>query len=134
MVGGGLYAPRMLGRPPVEVRIVSEICIALAAILFLAVLVGVAMVTVGFGFSGAVLAMLAGAGVVVFGAGSVLIRRRSRSWWLVLNSSFVLGLAGGIFQTVQGRPLAISVSIVCAACLFLLMAPARSRDFFDQPV
>lgn len=124
----------MIGRPPVEVRIVSEICFALAAILFLAALVGVAMVTVGLGFSGAVLAALSAAGVVVFGAGSVLIRRRSRSWWLVLNSFFVLGLAGGVFQTLQGRPLAIAASIVCAACLFLLTAPARSRAFFDQPL
>ncbi|MBO0744811.1 MAG: hypothetical protein J2P43_07320, partial [Candidatus Dormibacteraeota bacterium] len=72
-------------------------------------------------------------GVVVFGAGSIFIRRRSRSWWLVLNSFFVLGLVGGVFQALQGRPLALAGSIVCGACLFLLMAPARSRAFFDEP-
>lgn len=124
----------MIGRAPVEVRIVSGICLALVAILIVAALLGVAMATVGFGFSGAVLASLSAAGVVVFGAGSIFIRRRSRSWWLVLNSFFLLGVAVGLFQTLQGRPLAVAGSIVCAACLFLLMAPARSRAFFDQPV
>ena len=124
----------MIGRPPVEVRIVSEICFVVAAILVLAALVGVAMVAIGFGFSGAVLATLSAAGVVVFGVGSVLIRRRSRSWWLALNSFFVLGVAGGIFQTVQGRPLAIAASVVCATCLVLLLAPARARAFFEQPI
>lgn len=124
----------MIGRAPVEVRIVSDISLALAALLLLAALLGFAMAAVGFGFSGAVVAALSAAGVVVFGAGSIFIRRRSRSWWLVLNSFFVLGLAGGVFQAFQGRPLALAGSIVCGACLFLLMAPARSRAFFEEPV
>lgn len=124
----------MIGRAPVEVRIVSGICLALASILLLAVLLGVVMATLGFGFWGAVLAALSAVGVVVFGAGSVFIRRRSRSWWLVLNSFFVLGLAGGVFEALQGRPLALASSTVCAACLFLLIAPARSRAFFEDPL
>jgi hypothetical protein len=124
----------MIGRAPLEVRLVSEICVALAVILFVTALLGVAMVAVGFGFSGAVLAALGALGVVVFGAGSVFTRRRSRSWWLVLNSFFVLGAAVGAFQAFQGRPLAILGSMVCAACLVLLTAPARSRAFFDQPL
>lgn len=124
----------MVGRPPVEVRIVAKVCFALAATLFLTTLAGVAMATIGFGFSGAVLAALSAIGVVVFGAGGLYIRRRSRPWWVVLNSFFVLGVAGGIFQTLQGRPAAVAAAIVGAACLFLLMAPARSRAFFDQPL
>ncbi len=124
----------MIGRAPLEVRLVSEICVALAVILFVTALLGVAMVSVGFGFSGAVLAALGALGVVVFGAGSVFIRRRSRSWWLVLNSFFVLGAVVGAFQASEGRPIAIVGSMVCAACLVLLTAPARSRAFFDQPL
>lgn len=124
----------MIGRAPVEVRVVSGICLALASILFPTALLGVAMATFGFGFSGAVLAALSLSGLVVFGAGSLFIRRRSRSWWLVLNSFFVLGAAGGVFEALQGRPLALAGSIVCAACLFLLMAPARCRAFFEAPL
>lgn len=124
----------MIGRAPVQVRIVSEICLALAAVLFATTLLGIAMLAVGLGFSGAVLAALGVLGVGVFGAGGFRIRRHSRSWWLVLNSFFVLGGVIGVFQSFQGRPIAIVGSLVCAVCLVLLIAPARSRAFFDQPV
>ena len=109
----------------------SIVCFVLAGLLLLTTLLGIGLATLGIGFAGAVLAVLSAVGVIVFGAGGFFVRRRSRAWWLVLNTFFALGVAGGIFELLRGEPVAILGSAVCAACLFLLVAPGRCRAYFD---